>query len=66
MQDSCKMCFDNTYFRYYDNGSPVCLFPQVIMGILSKVKKKFRFKNFQFECVSKGGIGVCAMVWNIS
>jgi len=65
-QDSCKMCFANTYYRYHDNGSPSCMFPQVIMGILSKVKNKFGFKNLRYEGVQKGGVGECAMMWNVS
>ncbi|MFX1495785.1 MAG: hypothetical protein ACFFBZ_15990, partial [Promethearchaeota archaeon] len=46
-QDSCKMCFANTYYRYHDFGSPACMFPQVMMGILSKVKNKFGFRNLR-------------------
>jgi hypothetical protein len=65
LQDSCKMCFANTYYRYHDNGSPSCIFPQVMMGILLKVRKKFGFKNIRFEGVQKEGIGVCAMTWNL-
>jgi len=64
-QDSCKMCFANTYYRFHDNGSPSCMFPQVIMGILSKVKGKFGFRNLRYEGVQKGGVGECAMVWNV-
>lgn len=64
-QDSCKMCFANTYYRYHDFGSPSCMFPQVMMGILSKVKKKFGFRNLRFEGVQKGGVGECAMQWNL-
>ena len=64
-QDSCKMCFANTYYRFHDNGSPSCMFPQVIMGILSKVKNKFGFKNLRYEGVQKGGVGECAMTWNV-
>ena len=64
-QDSCKMCFANTYYRYHDNGSPSCMFPQVMMGILSKVKIKFGFKNLRYEGVQKGGVGECAMTWNV-
>ncbi len=64
-QDSCKMCYANTYYRFQDNGSPSCMFPQVIMGILSKVKNKFGFKNLRFEGVQKGGVGECAMTWNL-
>ena len=64
-QDSCKMCFANTYYRYHDNGSPSCMFPQVMMGILSKVKNKFGFKNLRYEGVQKGGVGECAMTWNV-
>ena len=64
-QDSCKMCFANTYYRYHDNGSPSCMFPQVMMGILSKVKKMFGFKNLRYEGVQKGGVGECAMTWNV-
>ena len=64
-QDSCKMCFANTYYRYHDNGSPSCMFPQVVMGVLSKVKKKFGFRNLRYEGVQKGGVGVCAMMWNV-
>ena len=30
-QDSCKMCYANTYYRLHDSGSPSCVFPQVIM-----------------------------------
>lgn len=64
-QDSCKMCYANTYYRFHDNGSPSCMFPQVIMGILSKVKNKFGFRNLRYEGVQKGGVGECAMTWNI-
>ena len=64
-QDSCKMCFANTYYRFHDNGSPSCMFPQVIMGALSKVKNKFGFRNLRYEGVQKGGVGVCAMMWNV-
>jgi len=64
-QDSCKMCFANTYYRYHDNGTPSCMFPQVIMGVLSKVKNKFGFRNLRYEGVQKGGVGVCAMTWNV-
>ena len=64
-QDSCKMCFANTYYRFHDNGSPSCMFPQVIMGVLSKVKNKFGFRNLRYEGVQKGGVGVCAMIWNV-
>ena len=65
LQDSCKMCFANTYYRFHDNGDPSCIFPQVIMGILSKVRKKFGFKNLRFEGVQKGDVGVCTMTWNL-
>jgi predicted hydrocarbon binding protein len=64
-QDSCKMCYANTYYRFHDNGSPSCMFPQVIMGILAKVKNRFGFKNLRFEGVQKGGVGECAMIWNL-
>ncbi len=64
-QDTCKMCYANTYYKFHDNGSPSCMFPQVIMGILSKVKNKFRFKNLRFEGVQKVGVGECAMTWNL-
>jgi len=64
-QDSCKMCFANTYYRYHDHGSPSCMFPQVIMGVLSKVKSKFGFRNLRYEGVQKGGVGECAMMWNV-
>ncbi len=64
-QDSCKMCFANTYYRYHDFGNPACMFPQVMMGILSKVKNKFGFRNLRFEGVQKGGVGECAMQWNV-
>ncbi|MFX0017248.1 MAG: hypothetical protein ACFFAK_16995 [Promethearchaeota archaeon] len=64
-QDSCKMCFANTYYKFHDNGSPSCIFPQVIMGILSKVKNKFGFRNLRYEGVQKGGVGECAMSWNV-
>ena len=64
-QDSCKMCFANTYYKYHDYGSPACMFPQVMMGILSKVKNKFGFRNLRFEGVQKGGVGECAMQWNV-
>jgi hypothetical protein len=64
-QDSCKMCFANTYYRFHDNGSPSCIFPQVIMGVLSKVKGKFGFRNLRYEGVQKGGVGECAMIWNV-
>jgi hypothetical protein len=65
-QDSCKMCYANTYYRFQDNGNPSCMFPQVMMGILSKVKNKFGFKNLRFEGVQKGGVGECGMIWNVS
>ncbi|MBY8985542.1 MAG: hypothetical protein KGD65_10760 [Candidatus Lokiarchaeota archaeon] len=65
-QDSCKMCYANTYYRFQDNGNPSCMFPQVMMGILSKVKNKFGFKNVRFEGVQKGGVGECAMTWNVA
>jgi len=65
-QDSCKMCFANTYYRYHDYGSPACMFPQVMMGILSKVRHKFGFRNLRFEGVQKGRVGECAMVWNVN
>lgn len=64
-QDSCKMCFANTYYRYHDFGSPSCMFPQVMMGILSKVKNQFGFRNLRFEGVQKGEVGECAMQWNV-
>ena len=64
-QDSCKMCFANTYYKFHDNGSPSCMFPQVIMGVLSKVKNKFGFRNLSYEGVQKGGVGQCAMTWNV-
>ncbi|MHA1682163.1 MAG: hypothetical protein ACTSUE_14595 [Promethearchaeota archaeon] len=64
-QDCCKMCFPNTYYRFQDNGSPSCMFPQVMMGVLSKVKKRFDFKNLRYEGVQKTSVGVCAMTWNI-
>jgi hypothetical protein len=64
-QDSCKMCFANTYYKFHDNGSPSCMFPQVMMGILSKVKSKFGFKNLRFDGVQKGGVGECTMTWNV-
>ncbi|MFW9939812.1 MAG: hypothetical protein ACFFFT_02135 [Candidatus Thorarchaeota archaeon] len=64
-QDSCKMCFANTYYRFHDHGSPSCMFPQVIMGVLSKVKSKFGFRNLRYEGVQKGGVGECAMMWNV-
>jgi len=65
-QDSCKMCFANTYYRFHDYGSPSCIFPQVMMGILLKVRAKFGFKNLRFEGVQKGGVGQCAMIWNVT
>ncbi|MEJ2248500.1 MAG: hypothetical protein P8Y70_01235 [Candidatus Lokiarchaeota archaeon] len=64
-QDSCKMCFANTYFRYHDYGTPACMFPQVMMGILSKVRNKFGFRNLRYEGVQKGGVGECTMMWNV-
>ena len=64
-QDSCKMCYANTYYKLHDNGTPSCMFPQVMMGILSKVKNKFHFKNLRFEGVQKGGVGECEMTWNV-
>ena len=65
MQDSCKMCYANTYFKLHDDGTPSCMFPQVMMGILSKVKNKFGFKNLKFEGVQKGAVGECEMTWNV-
>ncbi len=64
-QDSCKMCYANTYYRFHDSGSPSCMLPQVIMGVLSKVKNKFGFKNMRYEGIQKGGVGECAMTWNV-
>ncbi|MFX1407034.1 MAG: hypothetical protein ACFFC9_09170 [Promethearchaeota archaeon] len=64
-QDSCKMCYANTYYKFHDSGAPSCMFPQVIMGILNKVRRKFGFKNLRFEGVQKGGVGECAMTWNL-
>ena len=65
-QNSCKMCFANTHYKFHDTGSPSCMFPQVMMGILSKVKNKFRFKNLRFGGVQKGEtVGVCEMKWNV-
>ena len=64
-QDNCKMCFANTYYKFHDNGSPSCIFPQVMMGILSKVKNKFGFRNLRYEGVQKGDVGECAMIWNV-
>ncbi|MBD3195734.1 MAG: hypothetical protein GF317_11800 [Candidatus Lokiarchaeota archaeon] len=64
-QDSCKMCFANTYYRMHDYGSPSCMFPQVVMGILTKVRNKFGFRNMRYEGVQKGGVGVCTMAWNV-
>ena len=64
-QDSCKMCYANTYYKFHDNGTPSCMFPQVIMGVLSKVKNKFGFKNMRYEGIQKGGVGECAMTWNL-
>ncbi|MFX1315046.1 MAG: hypothetical protein ACFE9T_04230 [Promethearchaeota archaeon] len=64
-QDSCKMCFANTYYRYHDFGKPACMFPQVMMGILSKVKNKFGLRNIRFDSVEKGGVGECTMQWNV-
>ena len=64
-QDSCKMCYANTYYKLHDTGTPSCMFPQVMMGILSKVKNKFHFKNLRFEGVQKGGVGECEMTWNV-
>ncbi|MFW9772883.1 MAG: hypothetical protein ACFFEO_12065 [Candidatus Thorarchaeota archaeon] len=64
-QDSCKMCYANTFYRFHDNGTPSCMFPQVMMGILSKVKSIFGFKNLRFEGVQKGNVGECAMTWNV-
>ena len=64
-QDNCKMCFANTYYKFHDNGSPSCIFPQVMMGILSKVKNKFGFRNLRYEGVQKGEVGECAMIWNV-
>jgi len=65
-QDSCKMCFANTYYRIHDYGSPSCMFPQVMMGILSKVRSKFGFKNLRYEGVQKGGVGECGMIFNVN
>ena len=64
-QDSCKMCYANTYYKFHDNGNPSCIFPQVIMGVLSKVKNKFGFRNLRYEGVQKGDVGECAMTWNV-
>ena len=64
-QDSCKMCYANTYYKLHDTGTPSCMFPQVMMGILSKVKNQFHFKNLRFEGVQKGGVGECEMTWNV-
>jgi len=33
-QDSCKMCFANTYFRYHDFGSPACIGLSILVAFL--------------------------------
>ncbi|MHA1682164.1 MAG: hypothetical protein ACTSUE_14600 [Promethearchaeota archaeon] len=64
--DSCKMCFANSYYKKKDGGSPVCMFPQVMMGALGKVKNKFKFRNLAYDCVDKPGpVGECIMTWNV-
>ncbi len=65
-QDSCRMCFANTYYKLHDHGAPSCMFPQVMLGILAKVKNKFHFKNLRYEGVEKGRVGECTMTWNVS
>ncbi|MHA1792701.1 MAG: hypothetical protein ACTSVI_08660 [Promethearchaeota archaeon] len=63
--DSCKMCFPNSYYKKKDDGSPTCMFPQIMMGALSRVKNKFKFKNVAYDCVEKPGpVGYCIMTFN--
>lgn len=63
---SCKMCFANTYYRLQDAGHPTCMFPNVMLAILAKVRNIFGFKNISFEEVNKPGpVGECIMTWNV-
>ncbi|HME52750.1 MAG TPA: hypothetical protein VKM55_11070 [Candidatus Lokiarchaeia archaeon] len=64
---SCKMCFANTYYRMHDSGHPACMFPNVMLAILSKVKAQFGFKNLAYETVNKPGpVGECEMTWKVA
>lgn len=64
--DACKMCFPNSHYKVADGGTPVCMFPHVVMGALGKVRSKFNFKNLAFDCVEKPGpVGECIMTWNV-
>lgn len=65
-QDSCRMCFANTYYKEQDSGTPTCIVPQLMLGLLSKVKSKFHFKNLRYDGIEKGGIGECTMVWRVA
>lgn len=64
--DACKMCPPNTHYKQHDGGKPTCMFPQVMMGALGKVKSKLGLRNIAFESVSKPGpVGECIMTWNV-
>ena len=64
---SCKMCFANTYYKLHDAGHPACMFPNVMLAILSKVKNQFGFKNLAYESVNKpGSVGECEMIWKVA
>ena len=63
--DACKMCFANSHFKTSDGGTPTCLFPQVMMGALTKARSKLKFRNVAFDCVDKPGpVGECIMTFN--
>ncbi len=65
LQD-CRMCAANNYFKLADGGEPTCMFPPVIMGTLSQIRKKFGFKNIRFDAVEKPGpVGECIMTFGV-
>jgi hypothetical protein len=63
---SCKFCAANTYYKLVDEGAPSCMMPQVMMGILGKVKNTFHFRNLAFETVNKAGVGDCTQTWKVA
>ncbi|MHA1700215.1 MAG: hypothetical protein ACTSWN_15335 [Promethearchaeota archaeon] len=65
--DSCRMCFPNTYYKKKDNGSPTCIFNQIMLTALNKVKNRLKFKNISYDSVEKlGEVGECIMTFNVA
>jgi hypothetical protein len=64
--NTCKFCAANTYYKLVDEGAPSCMMPQVMLGILSRIKDTFHFRNLGFETVNKAGVGDCTMAWRVA